>query len=210
MSSTTKDRSPLTPFACALAAFVALAAAVAGCDSTPVRADGGLSGPGGTSGAGGGGGAPAAAALGCNDPEPGVLELIDDMEDGDNIILYRGGRMGVWYTYHDKTSGTLSPDEGTAVTMESIPGGRCALSKHAIRVTGSGFSDWGAGFGFDFRYDTSVSQQTAYDVSAYKGITFWARIGETSINTIRVGIGDQWSRPEGGHCDLASTSGPTA
>jgi len=210
MPRTINDRSPVTPMACALAAFGALASAAVGCDSTTIPMLG-AGGAGGTAGgAGGRGGAPALAALGCTDPEPGVLELVDDMEDGDALVLYRGGRTGVWYTYHDKTAGTLNPDEGTTVTMETIPGGRCGVSNRAMRVTGSKFSDWGAGFAFDFHYDTSVSKQTAYDVSAYKGVTFWGRIGETSVATIRFGLGDQYSRPEGGHCDVTLSSGPTA
>jgi len=209
MLRTIPHRSLVTPFACVLAAFGALAAA-AGCDSTAVNGAGGAPGAPGKGGAGGGGGAPAVAAVGCTDPEPGVLELIDDMEDGDALLLYRGGRMSVWYTYHDKTTGSLTPDEGTSVTMEPIPGGRCGVSNKAIRVTGSGWSDWGAGFGFDLHYDTSLSKETPYDVSAYKGMTFWARIGETSVNTVRFAMGDQWSRPDGGHCDVTLTNGTTA
>ncbi|HEY8924039.1 MAG TPA: carbohydrate binding domain-containing protein [Polyangia bacterium] len=195
-------------FACVATALGALAAASAGCDSTAVSGAGGAPVPG--TGGGGKGGASGAGAVGCTDPEPGVLDLVDDMEDGDALLLYRGGRSSVWYTYHDKTTGSLTPDEGTTVTMEPIPGGRCGISNKAIRVTGSGWTDWGAGFGFDFHYDLGVSKEVAYDVSAYKGMTFWARIGEMSVNTVRFGIGDQWSRPDGGHCDLTLTSGATA
>ena len=127
MLRSSSHRSNSMPFAFVLTAFAGLAAA--GCDSTPVMADGGVTTPG---------------ALGCSDPEPGVLDLIDDMEDGDALLLYRGGRSSVWYTYHDQTSGSLTPDEGMTVTMEPIPGGRCGISKQALRVIGSGFTYWGA------------------------------------------------------------------
>ena len=208
MLRSTRHRSNIMSFACVATALGALAAASAGCDSTAVSGAGGAPVPG--TGGGGKGGATVGGAVGCTDPEPGVLDLVDDMEDGDALLLYRGGRSSVWYTYHDKTTGSLTPDEGTTVTMEPIPGGRCGISNKAIRVTGSGWTDWGAGFGFDFHYDLGVSKEVAYDVSAYKGMTFWARIGETSVNTVRFGIGDQWSRPDGGHCDLTLTSGATA
>jgi hypothetical protein len=100
----------------------------------------------------------APTAVGCNDPDPGVLDFIDNMEDGNALILNRDGRNGAWYTFHDTTTGALNPEMGTAVAMEPIPKGRCTVSKYAMRV----------------------------------------------------GIGDEWSVPQGGHCDIAQTSGSTA
>jgi len=170
---------------------------------------------GGAGGAGGAGGMAVAGspAVGCSDPAPGVLDYLDDMEDGDARILGRDGRMGQWYTYHDTTEGTLNPDQGTTPTMEPIPGARCGTSTKAMRVTGSGFSDWGAGFGFDLRYgtgDTGVQMELPYDASRFKGLTFWGRVGETSIGTIRVSLGDKWSRPAGGVCTTDPAAGPNA
>jgi hypothetical protein len=161
-------------------------------------------------GAGGAGGAPSVAALavGCGDPAPGALDYLDDMEDGDARILGRDGRVGQWYTYHDATAGTLDPQQGTTPVMETIAGQRCGTSAKAMRVTGSGFSDFGAGFGFAFRYGASMEQP--YDASRFRGLTFWGRVGETSIGTVRVSIGDKWSRPDGGVCTTTPSSGANA
>jgi hypothetical protein len=163
-------------------------------------------------GGGGAGGAPSVGALavGCGDPAPGALDYLDDMEDGDARILGRDGRVGQWYTYHDATEGTLNPQQGTTPAMETIAGQRCGTSAKAMRVTGSGFSDFGAGFGFSFRYDAGASMELPYDASRFRGVTFWGRIGETSIGTVRLSIGDKWSRPDGGVCTTTPSNGPNA
>ena len=149
----------------------------------------------------------------CAVPDPGVLDFIDDMEDGDWLILARNGRTSAWYTYDDMTAGTLNPAAAsTNFPMEKIPEPRCGTSRHAMRVTGTGFSDWGAGFGFSLKAGlvNGAYVDALYDATAARGITFWARRGETSAATIRFGIGDQYSDPDGGHCDKSITSGLTA
>ncbi len=148
----------------------------------------------------------------CSVPDPGLLDYIDDMEDGDQFILAKDGRVSIWYTYDDMTAGTLNPAPETMFPMEPIPEPRCGTSKRAMRVTGSGFSDWGSGFGFSFRVAMIGGEyvDTPYDATAARGITFWARKGETSVGSVRFGIGDQYSNPAGGHCDKTLTSGPTA
>lgn len=180
--------------ALALVVPVALATAFAGCGSDD--------GPGGG----------AMSALGCSDPEPGELDFLDNMEDGDALILPRGGRMAGWFTYKDPTAGVLNPDVGVIPVMETIPGGRCGLSMRAMRVTGSGFTEWGAGFGFSFKsiMRDGIWTSDSYDASAFTGITFWARIGETSIDTVRFAVSDKWSVPEGGQCDVTVPSGEKA
>ncbi|HEY8944821.1 MAG TPA: hypothetical protein VIM73_11185, partial [Polyangiaceae bacterium] len=67
-----------------------------------------------------------------------------------------------------------------------------------VQTTGFGFSDWGAGIGFD------LHTRTAYDASAYAGIGFWARLapGATNANTdLRVDVTDRNSVPQGFVCD---------
>lgn len=173
--------------------------AVAGCDDTPV----GMAPP--TTPV-----QTTPTAIGCTDAPPGTLDLIDDMEDGNATLLGRDGRIGQWYTYHDPTTGQLNPAQDTTPPMEAIPGGRCTAttSTKAMRVTGSGWTDWGAGFGFALKY--TGGKETAYDATRFRGVTFWARIGEMSVAGIRLSVGDQWSRPAGGHCDETVTQGPTA
>ena len=190
-------RPPTAGLVRALGAVAILVAGASGCESSSNCTPGG---------AGGAGGAP--AAIGCSDPDPGVLDYLDDMEDGTASILGRDGRSGTWYTFHDKTDGKLNPAEGDPPVMEPIVGGRCGTSTRAMRVTGSGFTDYGAGFGFALKYGAGKEQP--YDGSRFSGITFWARVGETSVSSIQLGIGDQWSRPDGGHCTLEPNLGPMA
>jgi len=146
----------------------------------------------------------------CSSADPGTLDLLDDMEDGNNQISMRQSRVGWWYTYHDETAGVLAPAPMTDVTMEAIPGGRCGKSQKAMRVTGSGFMNWGAGYGFDLNFDTTANTRVLYDATAAKGVTFWARVGDPSIKKIRLNVHDQWSDPAGKHCDETINSGPTS
>ena len=148
----------------------------------------------------------------CQMPDPGTLDFIDDMEDGNADILGRDGRVSQWYTYNDGTEGILQPVPNAAPAMEAIPGGRCTFSTKGMRVTGSGFSKWGSGFGFDFHtvFGASGYEAGTYDGSAARGITFWARVGDPSVTTLWFGVGDQWSIPSGGHCDVTIETGPTA
>jgi hypothetical protein len=125
----------------------------------------------------------------CGDPNEAVdpTALIDDMEDGNDRLAVVAAR--------PPAAGTIVP-EGIA-PAELIPGGRCG-SSYAMRVTGQGFTVWGAGLGLNFVYDASGAPP--YDASAYEGITFWARVGDTSTNQVRLALGDVNSDPHGGVC----------
>ncbi|WP_437567241.1 hypothetical protein [Sorangium sp. So ce542] len=151
---------------------------------------------GGATSAGTGGGGPVI---------PEALESIDDMEDNDNAILAKGGRIGYWYTFNDGTEGATQnppPDtEGTGenpFTMTALdsPRGR---SIFAARSWGSGFEVWGAGLGFDL-LNSPEGAKAAYDASAYTGITFWAKIGAGSTASASVTISDRSTDPAGGVC----------
>jgi hypothetical protein len=151
-------------------------------------------------------------ALGCNDPDPGVLDYIDNMEDGDYLVLMRDGRNGGWYTYADDTAGTINPPRSMEFPMESIPEPRCGTSTKAMRVTGSGFTDWGSGFGMSMRtvLTNGVYHGGPYDATTARGVAFWARAGESSITTVRVNVVDSFSSGESGLCDPAVPSGDAA
>ncbi len=98
--------------------------------------------------------------------------LIDDLEDGDGSIIMQGGRVGAWFTYNDMSAGgTQMPPMGAAF-VPSMGGN--AGSLHAAHTNGSGFSNWGAGMGFDLDND-GVNPKKTYNVSAFTGITFWAK-----------------------------------
>ncbi|WP_434041815.1 MULTISPECIES: CIA30 family protein [Sorangium] len=131
---------------------------------------------------------------------PQSLEMIDDMEDNDNAINAAGGRVGYWYTFNDGTEGATQqppPDpEGTGetpFTMTELAPAR-GQSTYAARSWGSGFTTWGAGFGFDL--NSPEGAKAAYDASAYTGITLWAK-GTTSATVM---ISDPGTDPEGGVC----------
>jgi hypothetical protein len=97
--------------------------------------------------------------------------LIDDMEDGEGAICPSDGRTGYWYTGSDGTSTDLTPALEFNPTL--IKDGSRGTSQYAARMTGSGFTIWGALMGFNLNAP-SVGTGTI-DVSAVKGIRFWMR-----------------------------------
>ena len=124
--------------------------------------------------------------------------LIDDMEDRNASIVMAGARTGGWWSAGDDTAGaTIVPALGEEALPELIPGGRCG-SQYAMRVTGQGFADWGSLIGLNLAYDSAGG--AFYDASAYEGVSFWARVGDTSTNQMRFAITDQNSEPKGGKC----------
>src|SRR5262249_27269555 len=83
-----------------------------------------------------------------------------------------------------------------------IPEPRCG-SRYAMRVTGQGFLDWGAVLGVAFQFGERPNGETGaipYDASAYAGVEFYARIGDTSTDEVRYQISDSNSEPDGGVC----------
>jgi hypothetical protein len=171
-----------------------LAAVTAGCGSSSQKTDGG-------------GGNDAPTVFCPNDPVDPTA-MIDDMEATDPAILRIGGRNGSWWAGGDDPSkaagGSIVPDG--PVTAEVIPGGRCE-SLHAVHVTGQRFSEWAvvtASLGWG-SIDGGAENLLPHDAHIRTGVTFWARVGDTSTNQIRFNVGDRYSRPEGGFC----VDGPT-
>jgi hypothetical protein len=123
--------------------------------------------------------------------------LIDDMEDGDEQVAAVGERNGNWWLATDMTDGTVTPVGDQTAAPERIPGGRCG-SKYAMRVTGEGFTDWGASLLTNFRIAADVEP---IDASAFRGVMMWARVGESNASPIRVQFQDGNTYPQGGVCD---------
>ena len=202
-----------------LAALLAASGCSSTADYTPTGT-GAAGGAGGTAGAAGGGGmggaagaaAPATAAS-CPDSGGPVdpTALIDDMEAGGYAILMEGGRNGTWWAGGDMQSpGAKIQPDGNAPS-EVIPGGGRCGSLHAMHITGRGFTSW-AQVSASMRYgsvDGGASGLLPYDAHIRSGVIFWARIGDTSGNKVRLSVSDKYSRPEGGLCD-ASSSATTA
>ena len=174
----------------------------------------------------------------------GIALMLDDFEDGDDAIMQyspedntncavgtplvgncTGSPIdGDWYYFDDETAGdsnitdalTLGVNNGSIVG--SVPGDGANNTIRAAHFTGSGFTEWGAGIGFDLNFwpcdpddgdggaddggvrdgKQEVDPKCPVDLSMYKGIRFFAKgsgIFDFSIqqmNTINV--------EEGGTC----------
>jgi len=135
--------------------------------------------------------------------KPDPAALIDDLEDEDAFVPTVGDRSGAWWTAGDDTVGaTIVPPNPGVASPEAIENGRCD-SKFAMRVTGQGFLDWGSLLGLSLAYGKRTDDTDGdlpYDASAYSGIEFWARIGDTSTDRVRFALNDSNSDPYGGVC----------
>jgi hypothetical protein len=176
---------------------------------------GGTPGTAGGPGAGGAGGGTGSKTASCPDSAGGPVDptaLIDDMEAGGPALPMEAGRNGNWWAGGDTVSPSASITPNGEASSELIPnGGRCG-SLHAKHVTGQGFTSWAVltvtlATGL---VDGGVYGDLPYDAHLRTGITFWARIGDTSANQVRLAVSDKYTRPEGGICDPSSTTGATA
>ena len=122
--------------------------------------------------------------------------VIDDGEDNNNQVLAQKGRGGYWYTFADKGS-TVTPTAGAlGGTFSMNPGGAngsqfAAHMNGKIAASGTVY----AGLGFNF-----ADPKAPFDVSGYKGISFWARRGENSTGSIRVKLPDVNTDQDGRVC----------
>ena len=124
--------------------------------------------------------------------------VIDDLDDGDASIDEIRGRIGAWYTYNDETAaGSQTPDP--AGEFAPAAGGPRDVGFMAA-TAGSGFTEWGAGMGFDL--NNPGDAKGVWDGSSFTGIAFYAR-GNVPV---RVAIATRAVVPEtaGGTC----TPGP--
>jgi hypothetical protein len=133
------------------------------------------------------------------------------MEAGSSVSKLGNG--SGWWAGGDDASkamgATITPD-GVA-TPENIMGGRCG-SKKAIHVTGQGFGVWAVvnvsmGWG---PVDGGAEGLLPYDASFRTGLTFWARVGDTSTDQVRLNVSDQYSNDMGHICDPTVEIGDTA
>jgi len=146
----------------------------------------------------------------CDDAGVPAQLVIDDMEDQTPGIL-GSNAYGGWYVYDDQTTGShMTPSPGTPFTMEPIPGGRCA-SEYAMRMSGTGFSMWGAGMGFDFGYGATTIGgpvvKIPVDARAYAGVRFWARVGQATTTHASFSIAAGSCPPPDAGADDAGVDG---
>jgi hypothetical protein len=126
-------------------------------------------------------------------PTIGANLTIDDMEDGDSLIIATDGRRGSWYVNNDATRGFQMPALGEPFTV--TPGGASG-SAYAVRTTGSGFNTWGAALGVVLSGANSL--RCPYDVTGTRGIRFVAK-GTGSV-TVQVATSATVQINQGGRC----------
>jgi len=130
------------------------------------------------------GGAGAPAVGGCVAKAGTIADLlIDDLEDGDNVINPIGGRTGYWYTYNDGT-GTQVPLP--TVLFKGTNPGSAASPLYAATTSGTVFTNYGAGMGFDF--NNTAAKSCPYDASAYAGIKFWAKANAGNMAAMTLSV----------------------
>jgi len=155
--------------------------------------------PAGGAGGGGSAGTPAAGSGGAP-----TGEQIDDFEDQDEFILRLSTRNGPWYVFADGTASgvlgklTIAPLSGADLRPNSS-------STAALHLTATGFTGWGAGVGADM-VNLSSGKKAPYDVSAYRGIRFFAKIGSGTTATVKVLLPNIYSDADGGKCTDADST----
>jgi hypothetical protein len=125
---------------------------------------------------------PAVGNPGAAGTDPGVIDpsgelVLDELSDTDAHFA-SGNVTGEWFTYSDGTSPIIPPDHTGLATVDG-----------EAHVTGSGFSDWGAGLSAYF---------TAADLTRFDGVRLRAR----GTGTIVVELATPATSPpdEGGTC----------
>ena len=148
----------------------------------------------GSAGMGNSGGG-AVVSGGSGGAAPLAFELVDDFETPDVYGLYYNERKPLWYLINDGTSGTQQP---LPLEMTALSAGEAATagSRAALSVACSGFSAWGSGVGVDL---LNASGKQPYDLSAYAGISFWAKM-PGSYRLVRVNVPDVGTDPSGEIC----------
>ena len=119
--------------------------------------------------------------------------VIDDAEDDNNQVAPNKGRTGYWYTFADKAGTTIQPALGGTFAMSAGGAQGSAHSAHMSGKIGGAAIVYG-GMGFNF-----VDPKGAYDASAYKGISFWAKAGPGTTK-VRVKIPDVNTDQDGHVC----------
>ncbi len=103
----------------------------------------------------------------------GGAPLIDNFEDDNPLALPNDGRSGGWHTTHDGTGQLVATTTDPPVPAD---GGANGTAK-SLHLSGSGFTEWGAGFTLDLR-----SNASPYDATVHQGLRFWAK----GVNRLRV------------------------
>ncbi|HEY7372358.1 MAG TPA: hypothetical protein VIF57_09385, partial [Polyangia bacterium] len=159
--------------------------------------------------------------------------LISDFDDIAAATVVQAGtppRNGYWYPYNDDSPGGTDPtcvqkpiSGPQAMAMgvanptyvgdvpATLHAGAAATDTLALHAVWSGCGVWGAGVGADLNQPAAADGGTyngpkvPYDVTAYKGVTFWAMAAMGSDTGLRMKfpMTDETKIVDGGNCDEA-------
>lgn len=154
-------------------------------------------GSAGSMGTAGAGMVPTSCVPGSTKARSGV---IDDLEDGNNAIALKAPFQGYWYVYNDGT-GTQTPARDVPAGSSPFMGkaGGATTPAYAACTSGSGFTLWGAGIGFNLQ-DIGGSA-CGVDASSVSGIRFQAK-GSGTVR-LQIASGPTATPANGGTCSAA-------
>ena len=140
------------------------------------------------------------------------VELVDDLEGDTGFLPPVSGRDGPWYTYNDGTAGGMQvPPPWPASAFIPVPTAPAfsnpvtgAMSAFSAETSGSGFTTWGAGMGFEFVLSDAQGKPRPYDAHGYKGVLFWARTTAGEALDVRVTLSDANTNSSVGACGASS------
>jgi endoglucanase len=119
--------------------------------------------------------------------------MIEDADDGNNQILVQDGRSGYIYTYVDGLGSQITP-AGT-VPFTTAEGGANGTAR-ALRIRGQlAPSGSFAALGLNF-----TDPRGPYDMSRYRGVSFYAKRGANSTGRVRFKVPDQYTDPTAKKC----------
>jgi hypothetical protein len=161
---------------------------------------GGIAGAGGTAVGGAGGTNTGTTTPTGECTNAGTVSNFDDGTMAVRDVAKSGLTGALWDAFHDATSGTMK------LAVEDGGSGTCGPK--ALHITGSGFSDWGAGAEFILggTFVPGKSQAKPVDISSYVGIRFKAKVGTNHKNPVRIQISTpdtEDKKESSGKCDPA-------
>jgi len=127
----------------------------------------------------------------------GSPTLVDDLEDGDGLILPNDGRNGGWFAANDGT--------GEQFPAGSVPG-ECAdewgftTTDGQACTHGSGFTSWGGEIGLTLRASALGCVSCSYDISAFTGVRFTLHATPGIVVRFEVGLLSTVTQQFGGSC----------
>jgi endo-1,4-beta-D-glucanase Y len=184
-----------------------------GSSSGGSSAGGTAAGGTGAGGTGAGGSSPAGGST-------AGADMISDFEStpGKADMDKNGSRTGYWYVYFPNSDTASTPASGMTISPALVAGAPIATEAsdtgNALHVKGSGYNGASTnyvGFGAAFTPDTPYDKKsTAYNVSAYTGITFKMKSGSGTPPAVFFELLTKDNQPttSGGSLNPDGTAGP--